>query len=64
MSSIASVIVNQLDAAQGDVSGLTTSTLAELGVVLIAITLVTNIAARAMVHRASAATALPVGRGI
>lgn len=64
MSSIASVIVNQLDAALGDPSGMTTSTLAELGFVLILITLVANVGARLLVHRSSSAAALPVGRGI
>jgi phosphate transport system permease protein len=63
MNTIAAVIVTQLDAAFTDVSGLTTSTLAECALVLITISLIANVGARVLVRRASR-TALPVGRGL
>jgi phosphate transport system permease protein len=63
MSTIAATIVSQLDGALTDASGLAVSTLAELGVVLLVITLLANIGARMLVRRV-ATTALPVGRGI
>ena len=63
MTTIAATIVQQLGDAGGDASGLFTSTLAELGLVLLLITLVANVAARLLVRRVSG-TALPVGRGI
>jgi len=62
-NTIAAAIVSQLDGAQTDASGLALSTLAELGLVLLVITLVVNIGARLLVRRV-ATTALPVGRGI
>ena len=60
---IAATIVNTLDSALTDVSGLATDTLAELALVLLVITLVANVGARLLVRRV-ATTALPVGRGI
>jgi len=60
---IAATIVNQLDSALDDVSGLATASLAELGLVLLVISLLANIGARLLVRRV-ATTALPVGRGI
>jgi phosphate transport system permease protein len=62
-NTIAAAIVNQLDGAQTDASGLAISTLAELGLVLFVITLIANLGARLLVRRV-ATTALPVGRGI
>lgn len=62
-NTIAAVIVGQLDGAQTDASGLALSTLAELGLVLLVITVLVNIGARLLVRRV-ATTALPVGRGI
>jgi len=62
-NTIAAAIVSQLDGAQTDASGLALSTLAELGLVLLVITLMVNIGARLLVRRV-ATTALPVGRGI
>jgi phosphate transport system permease protein len=62
-TTIASTIVLQLDAALTDSTGFAVRTLAEVGLVLMVITLVTNIAARMLVRRVSG-TALPVGRGI
>lgn len=63
MGTIAATIVSQLDSALTDASGLAVSTLAELGLVLIVITLVVNVGARLLVRRVTG-TALPVGRGI
>jgi phosphate transport system permease protein len=62
-NTIAAAIVNELDGAQTDASGLALSSLAELGLVILVITVVVNIGARLMVRRV-ATTALPVGRGI
>jgi phosphate transport system permease protein len=62
-TTVAATLVSQLDGAFSDVSGLTTSTLAEGALVLVLITLLANVAARLLVRRV-ATTALPVGRGI
>ncbi len=64
MTTIAATIVSQLDSAFTDASGLAVRTLGEAALVLAAITLLLNVAARLMVRRVSAGTALPVGRGI
>lgn len=63
MSTIAATVVTQLDGAFSDASGLAVSTLAELALVLLVITLLANVGARYLVRRV-ATTALPVGRGI
>jgi phosphate transport system permease protein len=63
MTTIAATIVNQLDSAFGDASGFEIRTLAELAVVLMLITLGTNVLARFLVRKVSG-TALPVGRGL
>jgi phosphate transport system permease protein len=63
MTTIAATIVTELDAAFNDVSGLAVSTMAELGLVLLLITLLANVSARVLVRRVST-TALPVGRGV
>jgi len=63
MTTIAATIVTQLDSAFNDVSGLAVSTMAELGLVLLVITLLANVGARFLVRRVST-TALPVGRGV
>jgi len=60
---IAAVIVSQLDSALTDATGFAIRTLAELGLVLLAMSLLANVGARLLVRR-SATTALPVGRGI
>jgi phosphate transport system permease protein len=62
MSTIAATIVQQLDGALSDGTGFTVRTLAEFGLVLAVITLLTNIGARVLVRKV-AGTALPVGRG-
>ena len=61
-TTIASVIASQLDSALTDATGTAVAALAEAGLVLLLITLVTNWAARAIVRRSSGA-ALPVGAG-
>jgi phosphate transport system permease protein len=63
MTTIAATVVSQLDSAQTDSTDFAVKTLAEVSLVLMVITLLTNIAARALVRRTSA-TALPVGRGV
>jgi phosphate transport system permease protein len=63
MTTIAATVVNQLDSAFGDPSGFEIRTLAEVAVVLMIITLATNIIARLLVRKVSG-TALPVGRGL
>lgn len=62
-NTIAAAIISQLDGAQTDASGLALSSLAELGLVLLVITVLVNVGARLLVRRV-ATTALPVGRGI
>jgi phosphate transport system permease protein len=63
ISTIASAIVALLDSAESDPTRLAVSTLAEAGLVLMVITLVTNIIARLLVRRVSV-TSLPLGRGV
>lgn len=62
-ATIAAIIVTQLDGALTDGTGFAVATLAEIALVLLVITLVTNVIARLLVKRV-ATTALPVGRGI
>lgn len=63
MTTIAATVVFQLDSAFADPSGFEIRTLAELAVVLMVITLATNIIAALLVRKVSG-TALPVGRGL
>jgi phosphate transport system permease protein len=63
MNTIAAAIVTQLDSAFTDASGFALKTLAELGLVLVVITLIANVGARMLVRKVSG-TALPVGRGV
>jgi phosphate transport system permease protein len=63
MTTIAATVVSQLDSALTDSTNFAVKTLAEVSLVLMVITLLTNVAARALVRRVSG-TALPVGRGI
>ncbi len=63
MTTIAATVVSQLDSAMTDSTNFAVKTLAEVSLVLMAITLLTNMAARALVRRGSG-TALPVGRGV
>lgn len=62
MTTIAASIVQNIDAAFGDGSGFSIDVVAELALILMVITLVTNVLARFLVRRVSG-TALPVGRG-
>ncbi|MCL4562242.1 MAG: phosphate ABC transporter permease subunit PstC [Chloroflexi bacterium] len=63
VSTIAATIVALLDSAESDPTGLAVSALAEAGLILMLITLATNILARLMVRRVSS-TSLPIGRGV
>jgi phosphate transport system permease protein len=63
MTTIAATVVSQLDSAMTDSTNFAIETLAEVSLVLMLITLLTNMAARVLVRRASS-TALPVGRGV
>ncbi len=63
VSTIAASIVALLDSAESDPTGLAVSALAEVGLILMLITLITNILARLLVRRVSG-TNLPVGRGV
>jgi phosphate transport system permease protein len=63
MTTIAATIVTELDSAFTDVTGLAVSTMAELGLVLLVLTLLANVGARILVRRVST-TPLPVGRGV
>jgi len=62
MTTIAATVVNSLDSALQDGTGLAVRSLAELCLVLMVITLAVNVIARMLVRRVSG-VALPVGRG-
>lgn len=62
-TTIAAMIVSQLDSSLSDGTGFATRTMAELALVLLAITLIVNVLAR-MIIRSVSTTALPVGRGV
>jgi phosphate transport system permease protein len=62
-TTFAATIVSQLDSALSDGTGFFLKVLAECALVLMVITLATNIFARLLVKRTSG-TALPVGRGL
>ena len=61
MTTIAATIVSQLDSAATDATGFAISNLAEAGLVLAAMSIVVNVAARSIVRRTSRLAA-PVGR--
>lgn len=63
MTTIAATVVQTVDTAFQDGTGFSLRALAELCLVLMVITLTTNVLARLLVRRVSG-TALPVGRGI
>lgn len=63
MTTIAATVVQTVDTAFQDGSGFSLRSIAELCLVLMVITLITNVLARLLVRRVSG-TALPVGRGI
>jgi phosphate transport system permease protein len=54
MTTIAATILTQLDGAQTDGTGFAVATLAELGLVLAAISVLVNLAARAIIRRTAA----------
>jgi phosphate transport system permease protein len=62
-STIAAWIASTLDGALGDFTGMGVHALAELGLLLLAVSLLTNLAGRLVVRRV-AGGALPVGRGV
>ncbi len=53
MTTIAATVVSQLDSAMTDSTNFAVKTLAEVSLVLMVITLLTNMSARALVHRGS-----------
>ena len=63
MTTIAATVVQTVDTAFQDGTGFSLRALAELCLVLMVITLTTNVLARLLVRRVSG-TALPVGRGL
>jgi phosphate transport system permease protein len=63
-STIAATIVDLLDSALTDSTKMGIHALAALGCVLLVITVVTNMAARLIIRRATGNVVLPVGRGI
>jgi len=62
-STIASTIVALLDSALTDPTGMAAHALAAIGLILLAITLVTNLLGRLLIRRVSGGP-LPIGRGI
>ncbi len=62
-STIAATIVDLLDSALTDPTGMAVHALAAIGLILLAITLATNLAGRAIIRRVTTGV-LPVGRGI
>lgn len=64
MTTIAATIVNQLDSALTDPTGLAVHSLAEAALALLLITLIVNVAARLLVRHSASDVALPVGAGL
>ncbi len=62
-TTIAATIVSQLDSALTDATGLAVDTLAEVALIIMVVTLLTNVGARILIKKVST-TSLPVGRGI
>ncbi|MGB9484054.1 MAG: ABC transporter permease subunit, partial [Candidatus Dormiibacterota bacterium] len=63
-SSIAASIVDLLDSALTDATGMAVHALAALGCVLLIITIATNLLGRLIIRRASGGVPLPIGRGL
>jgi phosphate transport system permease protein len=63
-STLAATIVAMLDSALTDATGMAVHALAAIGVILLLITVATNLAGRMVIRRASGGAVLPVGRGI
>ncbi|MHB8331482.1 MAG: phosphate ABC transporter permease subunit PstC, partial [Candidatus Dormibacteria bacterium] len=57
-------IVAMLDSALTDATGMAIHALAAIGVVLLVITVATNLVGRLVIRRVSGGAVLPVGRGI
>jgi phosphate transport system permease protein len=63
-STIAASIVDLLDSALTDATGMAVHALAALGCVLLVITIATNLIGRLIIRRSSGGVPLPIGRGI
>ena len=63
-STMAATIVAMLDSALTDATGMAVHALAALGVVLLVITVATNLLGRLIIRRVAGGAVLPVGRGI
>lgn len=63
-STIAATIVNMLDSALTDATGMGVHALAALGCVLLLISIATNLLGRLIIRRATGGLVLPIGRGI
>ncbi len=63
-STLAATIVAMLDSALTDATGMAIHALAAIGVVLLVITVATNLIGRLVIRRVSGGAVLPVGRGI
>ncbi len=63
-STMAATIVAMLDSALTDATGMAVHALAALGVVLLVITVATNLLGRLIIRRAAGGAVLPVGRGL
>jgi phosphate transport system permease protein len=63
-STMAATIVAMLDSALTDATGMAVHALAAIAVVLLLITVATNLVGRLVIRRASGGAVLPVGRGI
>ncbi|MHB8393478.1 MAG: phosphate ABC transporter permease subunit PstC [Candidatus Dormibacteria bacterium] len=63
-SSIAATIVAMLDSALTDATGMAIHALAAIGVILLVITLATNLLGRLIIRRVSHGVVLPIGRGV
>ncbi len=63
-STIAASIVDLLDSALTDATGMAVHALAALGCVLLIISIATNLLGRLVIRRASGGVPLPIGRGI
>ena len=63
-STIAASIVDLLDSALTDATGMAVHALAALGCVLLVITIATNLIGRLIIRRSTGGVPLPIGRGI
>jgi phosphate transport system permease protein len=63
-STLAASIVDLLDSALTDATGMAVHSLAALGCVLLVITIATNLVGRMIIRRATGGIPLPIGRGI